>query len=406
MSHPVLILGGGIGGITAALELAEAGQEVVLVEKESYLGGNVSQFHNYFPKLCPPSCGLEINYRRIRVNPRITYYTDTTLKQLEGSVGNFKVTLETQPRLVNDNCTACGKCADVCPVERPGGKGVDKGEKAAYIRDGIPFPYMYTIDAGVCRKEACEKCLEVCDSQAIDLDAAAVEIVLQIHAVILATGWQLYDANRLENYPYREDPDILTNLEFEHLMASTVSDQRELTRPSDGRLPERIAFIQCAGSRDQHHLAYCSAVCCSATIKHVLTLAEHYPGISTEVFYIDLRLTGRNEVLLQKAEKHGSVRMTKGKVGRISRDPSGNQLLIEVEDVMSGSRRVDSFDLVVLAAGMVPNPVPLDLQRGPEGFIEPVQQEGIYPAGSCKRPMDVATTVRDATGAVLKAMQR
>lgn len=406
MNHPVLILGGGIGGITAALELAEAGKEVVLVEKEPYLGGNVSRFLNYFPKLCPPSCGLEINYRRIRDNPRINYLTGTTVSHLEGSMGNFEVTLLREPQLINDNCTACGKCAGICPVQRPGGMGAGFDQKAAYIREGIPFPLRYTIDGDICQKEACGKCLEVCDSQAIVLNAEPVEMIRKVHAIIIATGWQLYDASRLENYRYQEDPDVLTNLEFEHLLSATVSDQRTLARPSDGHIPERIAFIQCAGSRDEHHLSYCSAVCCSATIKHVLTLAEHHPGISTEIFYIDLRLTGRNEVLLRKVEAQKSIRLTKGKAGRISREPDGKKLLIEVEDVMSGSRRVDSFDLVVLAAGLVPNPVPLGLKTGPEGFYVAGQQQGIVPAGSCKRPMDVATTVRDATGAVLKTMHQ
>jgi heterodisulfide reductase subunit A-like polyferredoxin len=227
-----------------------------------------------------------------------------------------------------------------------------------------------------------------------------------IYAIVIATGWKLYDASRLENFGYQEDPDVLTNLEFEYLLAGTVQDHRELVRPSDGTAPERIAFVQCAGSRDQRHLPYCSAVCCSATVKHVLTLAESHPGISAEVFYIDLRLTGRNEVLLRKADESGTIQMTKGKVGRVSREPGGDQLRIEVEDVMNGTRRVEYFDMVVLAAGMVPNPVSIDLESGPEGFYPASQQEGIFVAGSCKRPMDVATTVRDATGAVLKAMHQ
>lgn len=404
MNHPILVLGGGIGGLTAALELAETGREVMLVERESYLGGNVSRFHNYFPKLCPPACGLEINYRRIRSNSRITILTGTTLTQLTGNMGNFEATLLQKPELINDNCTSCGKCAEVCPAQRSGGVEADANQRAAYIPGGIPFPMRYTIDETVCRMSACGKCLDACEFQAIHLEAEPVEMVRKVHAVIIATGWRPYDVQKIENYRYAEDPDVITNLEFEYLLNATRRDQIALARPSDGKKPDRIAFIQCAGSRDRQHLPYCSAVCCSASVKHALTLAEDHSGITSEIFYIDLRLTGRNERLLQKAEQHESISMTKGKVGRISRRDSGGELILEVEDIMNGIRRTDSFDLVVLAAGLVPNTSPRMLSTGPGSFYTHKQLEGIYPAGSCKRPMDVATTVRDATAAAIKAM--
>ncbi|MGW8316540.1 MAG: FAD-dependent oxidoreductase [Bacteroidales bacterium] len=405
MSHPVLVLGGGIGGITAALELAEAGQEVILVEKEPYLGGNVSRFNNYFPKLCPPSCGLEINYRRIRSNQRITYYTSTALEQVEGSVGAFEVTLRSEAALINDRCTACGKCAEVCPVGRNAEDASAGEEKAAYIRDGIPFPMRYTIDEGVCEKEACGRCLEVCTYGAIRLDAVSITTRKTVHAIIVATGWHSYDADKIENYRYREDPDVMTNLEFERWLASGLKEKLGLKRPSDGNPPKRLAFVQCAGSRDRHHLAYCSAVCCSATIKHALTLAEHSPETEVEVFYIDLRLTGRNETLLRKAESTGSITLTKGKVGRIIRNEGQGELELEVEDIMKGTRRTGNFDLVVLATGLVPNHPGQEWTTGPEGFLLNGSVPGIVPAGTSKRPMDVASTVRDATAAALKTMQ-
>jgi quinone-modifying oxidoreductase subunit QmoA len=404
MNHPILVLGGGIGGLTAALELAETGKEVLLVEREPCLGGNVSRFHNYFPKLCPPACGLEINYRRLRSNSRITILTGTTLTRLTGRMGNFEATFLKKPELINDNCTSCGKCAEVCPVLRSGGIGSDESQKAAYLPGGIPFPMRYTIDETVCRKSACGNCLDACEFQAIQLEAEPVEMVRKVHAIIMATGWQPYDVRNIENYRYEKDDDVITNLEFEYLLNAARRDQKALARPSDGKRPDRIAFVQCAGSRDRQHLPYCSAVCCSASVKHALTLAEDHDGITSEIFYIDLRLTGRNEVLLRKADQHEAISMTKGKVGRISRGNSGDELILEVEDVMNGIRKTGSFELVVLAAGLVPNPSPLALNTGPEGFFTQEQSEGIYPAGSCKRPMDVATTVRDATAAAIKAM--
>lgn len=404
MSHPVLVLGGGIGGITAALELAEAGREVILVEKEPYLGGNVSMFNNYFPKLCPPTCGLEINYRRIRSSPRISVLVSTTLQQVEGSAGAFKVSLLSDAPLINNRCTACGKCAEVCPVKREHETGYGGEGKAAYIRDGITFPATYTIDEAVCLKEACARCLEACAYDAIHLDAVPFTIRKTVHAIIVATGWHSYEAENLEYYRYRDDPDVMTNLEFEHWLASGLKEQKGLNRPSDGSPPKRLAFVQCAGSRDQHHLAYCSSVCCSASIKHALTIAEHSPETEVEIFYIDLRLTGRNETLLRKAASAGTVTLTKGKVGRITRKEPGGALKVEVEDIMKGTRRTGSFDMVVLATGLVPNHPGPEWPAGPEGFLFSGGIPGIYPAGTCKRPMDVASTVRDATAAALKTM--
>ena len=393
MTSKTLIIGGGISGITAAVELAEAGTEVVLVEKEPYLGGNVSGFNNYFPKLCPPACGLEINYRRIRSNPRISYYTGAEVSNISGKEGKFKVMVSLSPRLINKHCTACGKCDEVCP------------SKAAYIPGGLAFPMQYTINADACKKMECAKCLEVCDYDAIHLDAEAEEIEIQVGKIVVATGWKLYDASKIENYHYAEEPDIITNLEFEHLLAACTRENKKLTRPSDGKEPGRIAFIQCAGSRDHLHLSYCSTVCCSATIKHALTLAEQYPEMQSEVFYIDLRLSGRNEKLLAKAEHSKQITLTRGKAGRITRPRASDGLVIEVEDMMAGRRREDSFDMVVLAMGLEANQVNADLEVNEQSFYLEKQAPGIYPAATCKRPMDVASSVKDATATALKTMR-
>ncbi len=405
MNFSILIIGGGISGITAAVELAETGREVVLIEKEPYLGGNVAGFNNYFPKLCPPSCGLEINFRRIRTNPLISYYTGAEVQEISGEEGDFRVTISLGARLINNQCTACGKCAEVCPVDRPRDR-YGSVEKAAYITGGLAFPMKYTIDGDVCQKEACGKCVEVCDYNAIELDAGPARVELQAHRIIVATGWDLYDASRLENYRYTEEADVVTNLEFEHLLAASARDHKKLARPSDGKTPDSIAFVQCAGSRDINHLPYCSAVCCPASVKHALTLAESYPGMKVEIFYIDLRLTGRNEKLLNRAEQTDSITFTKGKAGRIKRDPNENALILEVEDIMAGTRRMDPFDMVVLATGLVPNHIIPVLSTNEYGFYQAGQIPGIYPAASCKRPMDVASSVKDATAAALKTMHQ
>jgi len=406
VDYPTLIIGGGISGITAAVELAEAGQEVVLIEKEDYLGGNVSQFNNYFPKLCPPSCGLEINFRRIRSNPRITFYTGASIKRICGQEGNYSVNMKLKPRLINNHCTSCGKCAEVCPEFRPVKLGRIAGEKAAYIRHGLAFPMKYCIDPDICKGDACGKCLEVCDYNAIQLDALSAEVVISACKIIVATGWNLYDAARLENYPYREEADVVTNLEFEQMLAACTREKAKLSRPSDGQLPRHIAFVQCAGSRDINHLPYCSAVCCSASLKHALTIEAEYPDIESEIFYIDMRLNGRNEKLLTVAEGKERIRLTKGKVGRILTSAENKGFILEVEDIASGTKRQAAFDMVVLAMGLTPAPLTADLQVNEYGYFLPDQTSGIIPTASCKRPMDVSSSVKDATAAALKAMQK
>lgn len=405
MNYPTIIIGGGITGITAAVELAEAGQQVVLIEKDNYLGGNVSRFNNYFPKFCPPACGLEINFRRIRSNSRISYYTGARVIGVSGNDGDFKVKIRKEASLINRNCTSCGLCAEVCPEERPKKLGRTAGEKAAYMNNGLAFPMKYSIDPDSCKREACGKCLEVCEFDAIQLDAVSEDLELRAGKIILATGWVLYDAARIENYNYSDEPDVVTNQEFERMLAACTREHRKLERPSDGMAPKRIAFIQCAGSRDHNHLPYCSAVCCSASLKHALTLESDYPDVRAEIFYIDMRLAGRNEKLLKEAEGKDRIALTKGKVGKISRAEEG-KLVLEVEDILKGSKRDDRFDMVVLAMGLTPAHIDVDFPVNEYGFYLPDHVAGVIPAACCKRPMDVSSSVKDATASALKAIQR
>ena len=391
MEFPTIVIGGGIAGITAAVELAECGLPVVLVEKEAYLGGKVAQFSSYFPKLCPPSCGLEINYRSLRSNPLITYYTGAEVTKVCGTDGSFSISISLQPRLINNSCTACGRCAEVCP------------EGAAYIPGGLAFPMKYCINPDKCLKTDCGKCVEVCDFDAIQLDAEPAEIELQAGRVILASGWKLYDASKLENYHYDELPDVVSNLEFEQMLAACTADGHKLSRPSDGKVPSRIAFVQCAGSRDLKHLPYCSAVCCAASVKHALNLDQKPHEIASEIFYIDMRLTGRNEKLLDRVEKMKGITLTKGKVGSITAGPEGP--ILEVEDVEAGKMKKESFDMVVLALGLEASEVKGKLHRNKAGFYVEKQEKGITVAGCSKRPMEVSATVRDATGAVIKSLR-
>ena len=404
----ILIIGGGISGVTTAVEIAEVGHEVILIEKLPYLGGNVVKFNNYFPKLCPPICGMEINFRRIKQNPRIEVLTSTTVKKITGQKGDFTVTLTKEAELINDNCTACGECENVCPVERANefNHEMDK-TKAAYLPYEMTFPFKYAIDENVCLKNACNKCVEVCKYNAIDLEKKSEDIEIKVSSIVFATGWNAYDASKIENLKFNEHPDIITNVMMERLLSANGPTGGKLIRRSDGKEIKSIAFVQCAGSRDEKHLPYCSGVCCSASLKHALNIREINQDAKIKIFYIDIRVNGRNEDFLNKVIDDKNIELIKGKVGNIEISKASGKLKVEAEDIMSGLKSKDEVDMVVLATGIVPNNNFIDEIKVDEyGFIIDEQNiDGIYGAACAKKPMDVSASLKDATGMALKAIQ-
>lgn len=406
-AKPIAVIGGGISGITAAVELAEVGKEVILIEKEAYLGGNVARMNNYFPKLCPPACGLEINFRRIKQNPRITVYTQTEVVKLEGTKGDYTVSLRQSPAYINDRCTSCGKCAEVCPEERLNrfDYGFSK-TKAVYISHEMAFPNKYVIDGAACQFEACGKCLEVCSYNAIDLKAEASELTLEVSAVIIATGWKNYDATGIAGLHYKDFKNVVTNVEFERLLAPSGPGDGKLFRPSDGKPVKEIAFVQCAGSRDENYLPYCSAVCCSASLKHALTVQERYPESRIKIFYIDLRVSGRNEDFLERVKRNPNIELIKGKVAKINEMEGSKNLQVEAEDILVARKISYEAELVVLATGIVPQQPGFELVLNEGGFIAAGQEKGLIPVACSKSPMDVSSSVKDATAAALKAIQK
>lgn len=402
---PVLIIGGGISGVTTAVEIAEVGKEVILIEKMPYLGGNVVKFNNYFPKLCPPTCGLEINFRRIKQNPRINYFTSTEVVEISGEKGNFKAKIKTSPQYIKNNCTACGKCAEVCPEERPNdfNYGFTK-TKAAYLPHEMAFPFKYNIDQEFCKKEACNKCLEVCEYNAIDFSAKEEIKEIEVSSIVAAIGWKNYNASKIENLNYSNSKNIITNVEFERFLATNGVNETKLLRPSDNTEPKKIAFVQCAGSRDENHLPYCSAVCCSASLKHALNIQKIYPKSEVKIFYIDMRVSGRNEDFLTKVQQNKNIELVKGKVGKIIEIENKN-LELEAEDILSGRKIKYEADMVVLATGIVPSNINLNLNIDENQFIKDDQINGIFPVACSRMPMDVSASVKDATAAALKAIQ-
>ena len=407
----ILVIGGGIAGITAAVEAAEAGYDSVIVEKGPYLGGRVAQLYKYFPKLCPPYCGMEINLRRIKNNRQVRFHTMAEVESISGRPGNFDVTVRIRPRYVNDRCTACNACVEVCPAERPDAFNFGMGRtKAIYLPHEMAFPMKYVIDDAACRPAECARCVEVCQYGAIDLAMPLRMINLKVGAVIVATGWDPYDARRIDNLGFGTHPDVITNVMMERLAAPNGPTRGQILRPSDGRPVQSAAFVQCAGSRDQNHLGYCSGICCLASLKEATYLRERNPESTAHIFYIDLRTPGPYEAFQKKVLGDPRITTTKGKVARIAPDPSTRQLVVEAEDILGASKTRVAVDLVVLASGMTPS-----LRHGaPDGltgldtdrFLAPGQSgDGIFAAGCARGPVDVATSVQDATAAAAMAIE-
>lgn len=411
-ANTILVVGGGISGLTAATEAAEAGYNVVIVEKTPYLGGRVSRMNKYFPKLCPPSCGLEINYRRIKFNSRITYYTLAEIERIEGSAGNFNVSVQLNPRYVNDKCVACNECVDACPVEVPNdvNAGLDK-RKAIYIPFEQSFPFQYTIDSASCKKAECGKCADVCKYDAIDINMKPEVIEINAGSIVLATGWDPYDASKIDNLGFGTNPNIITNVMMERLASFTGPTGGKLLRPSDNKEIRSVAFVQCAGSRDENHLEFCSAVCCLASLKQATYVREQYPDSKATIFYIDIRTPGTSyERFLNKIKEDENISLIKGKVAKVEADPATGDVIVTAEDILAGGKIKVQVDLCVLATGMVPAvgsvKLPDAVTINENGFVVPGSDEhGIFAVGCSKNPADVAKSVQDSTAAALKSIQ-
>ncbi len=408
----ILVVGGGISGLTTALEAAEVGYEVFLVEKNPYLGGRVAQMNKYFPKLCPPTCGLEINFRRIKENPRIKVFTLAEVEKVDGTAGNYDVTIKLNPRYVNENCTCCGDCAEVCKTEISSefNFGINS-TKAAYLPFEMAFPARYVISPQIIGTDDAKRCLEACKYNAIDLNMGAKTINLNAGAIVWATGWEPYDAAKIDNLGFGKYQNIITNMMMERFASPNGPTKGKILRPSDSKAPESIAFVQCAGSRDENHLPYCSYVCCMASLKQTTYIREQYPDARIYIFYIDVRAPSlRYEKFYQKIKEDENVFLIKGKVAEVSEDPDSKNITVVAENAVTGEKISQAVEMVVLATGMQPTTVgcklPADLKYTDEGFIiNDFEKGGMFAAGYANKPGDVVSSNQNATGMALKAIQ-
>jgi quinone-modifying oxidoreductase subunit QmoA len=409
-SQTILVVGGGISGMTAALEAAECGKQVMLIERNPTLGGRTSLLYRYFPKMCHPTCGLEINLRRLKGNRNVRVMTMTQVVSVVGSRGDYTVTLKVAPRYVNDNCTGCGDCAKAveAEIDNPYEYGLAK-TKAAYLPHAMAYPQRYVIDASIINTPDGDKAKAACKVGAVDLAMQEETVVVKVGTVVWATGWKPYDAAKIQPYGYDRFANVITSLEFERMADPKGPTGGKLLRPSDGREAKNIAFIQCAGSRDENHLRHCSRICCMASLKQTQYVREAYgdAGKST-VYYIDLRTIDRLEDFYVKVQQDTTVSFVKSKVAKIVEDKDANPVLHGV-DTEGYHRYATAHDLVVLAVGMEPEAngikLPDDMLLDSSGFIEGSRDEGMFGAGAATSPLDVNRSVQSATAAALRAIK-
>ena len=405
----ILVIGGGISGVTTALEASEVGHDVILVERSPTLGGRVSRFHQYFPKLCPPTCGLEINYKRLRANPHVQVHTNSAVLSVTGDTGNFKVKVRKDPTFVNEKCVACDHCTEVCPAERSNdfNAGMDK-TKAVYLPNKMAYPPRYVIDRPAC-EAGCSKCVDACKYDAIELEMQTKEIEFEVASVVVATGWKPYDAKKLTNLGFSSVPNVINNIMMERISSVSGPTKGQILRPSDQKPVEKIAFVQCAGSRDENHLSYCSSICCLASLKHAKYVMAQNPEAKIYIFYIDIRTPGKYEDFVAKVQAEPNVSMIKGKVAKIVAGENGG-VQLEAEDIHQQSKVHLDVDMVVLATGMESSlrgqAQIAGIELDADGFVPAeLQKAGIFSAGVAKRPVDVNSSIQDSTGAALKAIQ-
>ncbi len=411
-NETILVVGGGISGMTAALEAAECGKDVVLVEKSPTLGGRVSQLYKYFPKLCHPTCGMEINLKRLKAQKRIRVLTLAEVKSVSGKAGDYTATVRIAPRYVNEHCTACGECANAVSAEIPNPFNYNLNKtKAAFLPHSMAYPQRYVLDPSIIGTPDADKAKAACKYGAIDLGMKEETLNLKVGAIVWATGWKPYDANKIQPYGYDRYQNVITSVEFERLLDPFGPTGGKLVRPSDGKEAKNVAFIQCAGSRDRNHLKHCSRICCMASLKQTTYVREKFgDDINVSIYYIDIRAIDRFEEFYAKVRSDQKVKFIKSKVANITEDKATGNPVLHGVDTEGYHRYDNAHDLVVLAIGMEPSVDASKIMAGvaadASGFIDiNATTEAVFGAGCASNALDVNRSVQSATAASLRAIQ-
>jgi len=422
LTKRVLIIGGGIAGIQSALDTASAGYETILLEREPSIGGRMAQLDKTFPTLDCSACILTPKMVDIAQNKNIKLLTYSELEEVSGFIGNFNVKIRKKARYVNEEkCTGCGVCYTKCPKKLASEFDLGTGiRKAIYVPFPQAVPNIPVIDKENCIyfiKGKCKVCEKFCPANAIDFEQEDVLIEEKVGAIIVATGFDAFDPTVLQEYGYGRYKDVITSLQFERLINASGPTGGEVKRPSDGKHPKRVAFIQCVGSRDDTvGRPYCSKVCCMYTAKHTILLKEHEPDSKSYVFYIDIRAPGKGyEEFVRRAQEEYGATYIRGKVAKIYE--RGGKLVLKAEDTLIGKQVEIEVDLVVLAVGIEPKKDAKDLARklnisyDTYGFyneahpkLRPVETltDGIYLAGVCQGVKDIPDAVAQGSAAAAK----
>lgn len=414
-SREILIIGGGIAGITAALELGYLGFKVHVVERRPSIGGNMAKLTKVFPTLDCAQCILTPKMAEVGRNPNVNLLTYAEAQEVSGRPGNFNVKVFMKPRGVDlDKCRSCGVCTKVCPVTVADefNEGLSQ-RKAAYIEFPQAVPSAYAIDFNACTK--CGKCEQLCPSKAINLEDKGKTIDLNVGAILMATGYELYDARKLENYGYSVYKDVITMLDLERLTSASGPTSGYVKR-ADGNDVRKMAIVLCAGSRDKNHVPYCSRICCMYALKQAFVLKKML-GIDVHIYYTDIRATGKGYEELYWRDQEAGVVFVRGKVAEVWKNKNG-KLVVLAEDTLTSDVSEQEFDLVALAtpmvapAGLKELAEKMRLSLGEDGFIQekhpkldPVDSliTGVFACGCALSPKDVRDTVSDALGAAAKA---
>ena len=425
VTKAVLVVGGGIAGITSALYLARVGIKTILVDKEPSIGGTMAKLDKTYPTLDCSLCTLSPKMVDVKKEENIRLYAYTDIVDIEGYVGNFNIRLRKKPRIVDeDKCIACGECAAACPVKVKDEFNQRMNErKAIYIPFPQAVPNSYLVDVENClyfKTRACRLCEKKCDKNAIDFSQKETYEELDVGAIIIATGFSLFDAKRKKEYGYSKYPNVVSNLDFERMLSADGPTKGKIKRPLDAKKPSSISFIQCVGSRDEAFNNYCSAICCMASLKQAMQVKEKNPEIEVNVYYNDIRAAGKDfEEFFGRCRQRG-INFLRGLPPEVVEDPDSGDLFIRSEDLNMGRVLEKKTDLVVLAAGLEPSASVerlcknLHLNQSPDGFImeahpklRPVDTNiaGVYIAGCAQYPKGIPESVAQGGSAAMAAAE-
>ena len=423
-----LVIGGGIAGIQTALDIADAGFEVDIVEKKPTIGGKMAQLDKTFPTLDCAACILTPKMVDVAQHEKIRIFSYSEVTDVKGFVGNFDVTIKKNARYVNEDiCTGCGACVEKCPMKKVPNEfnlGMDN-RSAIYIPFAQAVPKVATIDPNACnmlKNGKCGVCSKVCAAGAIDYKQQDQYIEEKYGAIVVATGFNPISMDKFDEFAYNQSKDVITSLEFERLTNAAGPTAGKLLRPSDGEHPHTIVFVQCVGSRcdacAEKGKEYCSKICCMYTAKHAMLTRDKYPDTDVYVFYIDVRTPGKNfdEFYRRAVEEYG-VKYVKGMVGKVT--PEGNKLKVQASDLLNNKQLHIDADLVVLAAAIEPDKSarPLatmltasmdtnDFFTEAHPKLRPVESPtaGVFLSGACQGPKDIPETVSQAGAAASKVI--